>query len=169
MLLGWCRLHNWQPRWLARAAMRKSVRNLLHSSPAPYYTCLPDIVLGRRIYGSLGLHSTYMIHIIVDQMLGNCISASTIQWKVNQMLGNGIYVSTSRKQWCYTHVAINSWVMTDNTVSHIGHNVCAISNIYNAESVVREPWDMGTQFDNILISLYRLITQQTIAMWIRLW
>jgi hypothetical protein len=37
MLLLWCLLHNWQPCQLTRAAMRKSVRNLLHSGHAPYY------------------------------------------------------------------------------------------------------------------------------------
>jgi hypothetical protein len=29
MLLLSCRLHNWRPRWLALAAMRKSVRTLI--------------------------------------------------------------------------------------------------------------------------------------------
>jgi hypothetical protein len=29
MLLFSCRLHNWQPRWLARVKMRKSVGNLI--------------------------------------------------------------------------------------------------------------------------------------------
>jgi hypothetical protein len=35
--------------------MCKSVRNLLHSGHAPYYTCPPEVVLGREFYGSFRL------------------------------------------------------------------------------------------------------------------
>jgi hypothetical protein len=84
MLLLSCRLHNWRPRQLALAAMRKSVRNLIfiaRSGHAPYYNKIT--IFSESLYRLLWV---YMIRIKCES---NNVTQSRLQSIVNSLFPKG--------------------------------------------------------------------------------